>query len=374
MGESTNGEPRRLCPVCRRAATSKRPTCGRAACIVEQQKIRAAERKAALLEEALGDAGPLPDNVVPFPGPRRTAAPPPDGKAGDVVAEDAGVKVPTSLRGKDAPPEHRASIAAWPARGIISDGDNHFPIHDPAVTAAKLAFARDVRPSVWVNTGDLLDFWPISRYDKEADRLFSGFGARLQDEIDSARPYVEEMCSIVDEAHLILGNHENRQDRLVDANPSLHGLRAIGWKRLLDYPEKFRIHPYGTILKAGALPLCFVHGDQHVPRGAKYPTHWLLANRINRTTIFGHNHKAAIAFRTGYDADGPVTYGAVNQGHGSLTAEQKYAGPEPDWQHAFTYTEVYRDGGKARFAVHLLLVIDGKFSFNGKVYDGRKAA
>src|ERR1035441_442901 len=169
------------------------------------------------------------------------------------VEPEIPVKVPHALRPRDKAPESQALIPLWPTRGIFVDSDNHFPTADPLVTAAKLAFVRDMKPSLWINLGDLIDDWLASRFEKEASRLFGGYGARLQEEIDSARPYVEAVCGIVEQAHWIPGNHEHRQERLIDANPSLHGLRALGWKEMFKFPANFVAHPYGTRLRVNRL-------------------------------------------------------------------------------------------------------------------------
>src|ERR1035441_10404109 len=169
------------------------------------------------------------------------------------VEPEIPVKVPHALRPRDKAPESQALIPLWPTRGIFVDSDNHFPIADPLVTAAKLAFVRDMKPSLWINLGDLIDDWLASRFEKEASRLFGGYGARLQEEIGSARPYVEAVCGIVEQAHWIPGNHEHRQERLIEANQWLHGLRALGWKEMFKFPANFVAHPYGTRLRVNRL-------------------------------------------------------------------------------------------------------------------------
>jgi predicted phosphodiesterase len=285
--------------------------------------------------------------------------------------DDESFKCPKALLPKERPSENQAKIPIWPIGGMFVDGDQHFPVADPRVTAAKVAFVQDMKPDLWVNLGDLLDFWLASSFTKEASRLFGPYGARLQDEVDSARPYVNEICSIVKQAHFIPGNHEKRHERLIDANPSLYGLRALGWKSILQYPDNFFVHPYGTRLKVNKAPLYIVHGDTIVPERVVAPAQYILNKRVNQTTIFGHTHKAQECYRTGYDENRePIIYGAINTGHGTIVAEQHYAGPEPEWQTAFAYVEFYENRGKPRFSVHLILVIDGQFKFRGKVYKG----
>ncbi len=282
--------------------------------------------------------------------------------------EPPRIVYPPGTRAPEPAPASNATDAL--PRSILCDGDNHYPCADPVVEAAKLAFARDVKPGAWINVGDAYDCWLISRFDKEPDRLFSG-PARLQEEFDAARPYWREVCAISPRVHLILGNHENRLQKLLAANLGLFGLRSLDWPVMADLPSAVQVHPYGTRLRVGSIT--FEHGDRIGGRfGVLHPAHWLLTNRGNRNTVFGHTHRAETKFRTVYDETGePHTYMAVNAGHSSDASKQNYQ-PEANWQTAFVYIECWTEAGKPRFTLHLIPVINGRFSWGGKVYDGRK--
>lgn len=339
---------------------SKNTKCHPGTCAQNYRYKEQAKREALIATDTINGSGPNPGQPDPWQRPA------------DVPPEEPA-RIPRNVLSKERPPESQAVVPIWPTRGIFVDSDHHFPIADPCATAAKLAFVRDMKPSLWLNLGDYFDFWLASRYEKEASRLFGGYGATLQDEIESGRPYANAVCSVVDQAHFIPGNHERRHEAVINANPSMHGLRSLGWKAMLEYPANFYAHPYGTRLRVNRLPLYAVHGDQIVPERVVAPAMYMLNRRVNQTTLFGHTHKAQIANRTGYDENrAPITYAAINTGHGSLTAEQRYAGPEPDWQHAFVWIDCFEADGHARFSVHLVTIIDGRFSWGGKLYDGRK--
>ena len=365
----------RVCPICNlRPVNQDADTCG-GECGYELRRRRyyaeKERRKAGMdptSQPSIPDQHSHPQFMVSKPAshpPQRLAETADEGDTDRLL-------LPKRTFIREVEPEPRATTVMFPERGIFCDGDNHYPISDPVVEAAKVAFLRDVKPTTWVNVGDLIDCWFISRYTKEASRLFGQYGARLQEEIDSARPYVETVCGVVSEAHYILGNHEHRQGKLISENPGLHGLRALGWKAMLEYPANLQVHPYGTRLKAGEAPLDFIHGDT-IPMGVKNKPLWILANKGNRSTIFGHSHHKAEATRTFYDEHGePIIHGAYEQGHGSIVSEQTYVS-EPNWQPSFNYIEFWRDEHqKVRFSVHPILIIDGRFAWNGRVYDGRK--
>lgn len=256
-------------------------------------------------------------------------------------------------------------------RRVICDSDNHYPIACKHVEAAKLKFAQDVKPDLWLNCGDLFDFWGISRHDKEAAKWFGG-KARQQEEFDSARPYTKEVCRVSDEVILIPGNHERRLYSLINANPSFFGLKAFEWHTLAGLPEKYKVLKYGARLRVGAMT--FEHGDQIGGRfGVASPPTWLLTNKGNKNTIFGHFHRSESKHKTVFDEDGNQhDYIAIAQGHGSIVNEQTYI-REPSWQHSFTYIEMWQDKGKPRFTAHQIVITNGQFMFGGKLYDGRRA-
>lgn len=278
--------------------------------------------------------------------------------------------VPKSLKPPTYPEAFWSVRKGPPVTKIFSDSDNHYPLNDPRVEAAKIAFIRDVRPDLHVNAGDQYDLHHLSSFPKEPARLLD-YDARLQAEFDAAQPYWREISRIVPESHLILGNHEERLARLVKLNIGLFDLRALQWQVLADLPKTVQVHPYGTRLKVGELT--FEHGDRVGGRyGARHPSDWLLINKPCRNTIFGHSHKLSAEHRTIWewteDAMQPVVYGAWNQGHGCDSVKQLDWSPDCNWTNGFTYVEVFSGG----FTVHQIPVIFGKFSFGGRVYDGRK--
>ncbi len=278
---------------------------------------------------------------------------------------------PQGTKPMEEPVEHTGSRVGALPKFLIADGDLHYPISDPYVEAAKLKFAQDIKPDTWVNVGDCYDFWPISSHDKEPDRWLDGSGM-LQAEFNSAKPYWKEVCRVTkNDVHLLLGNHENRLNRLINANMGLFKLDAFEWKNMASLPDKVTVHKYGKQFKIG--PVTFEHGDRIGGRfGVQHPAFWLLQNKGNRSTIFGHTHRQNTYYRTVFDENGePHSYVAHNQGHGSDTKKQTYA-YEPQWIHGFTLVEFYTEAGKPRFTLYPITVINGKFSFNGKVYDGHK--
>ena len=284
-------------------------------------------------------------------------------------APEPEVLIPGEVSPPEASPDSLFVHAGDVPSGIFSDGDNHYGVHDPIVEAAKLAWLRDVRPSAHVNVGDQYDAFLLSRYDKPAARALRE-DAPLKAEFASAAEYWKTIAEVCSSSHFILGNHENRLQRLIDANPGLFGI--FDWSQMAGLPPAVRVHAYGSKVRIGSVT--WEHGDRIGGRfGILHPSHWLLSNKGHKSTIFGHTHRIESRLKTVWDeGQQPHVYGAWNQGHGSDVRAAWHWAPEPSWQHGFAYVECFTVAGKPRFTVHQFAVVDGRFSWGGKMYDGRK--
>jgi predicted phosphodiesterase len=249
-------------------------------------------------------------------------------------------------------------------RRVICDGDNHYPIEDPAFQQAKIAFARDWKPDVWVNIGDHYDVYSLSSYAKDPARVFKGKYS-LQAEFDSSEDYWRAVCEVTPgEIVYIKGNHEERLDRHVAANPGLHDLEVLELGKAANIPPRVSCKPYGYVHRIGDLH--FEHGDELGYSGnpsQKYQA----SNKGTIDVIFGHHHRVGSSFKNIYTVNGPVTTQAHSQGHGSDVDQAGYI-KRPAWSLGFTAIEFSSDGN---FNVYPIVPRNGVFSFGGKVYDGR---
>lgn len=260
------------------------------------------------------------------------------------------------------------SVISKVPKNMVVTGDLHYGSVDKVVEAARVAFIRDVKPELLVDLGDFYDFWEASSYPKSIKRSRNPL-SQLQYEFDEAQPYLKEVCAIVESYKYLKGNHEARGEKMADREPALASLKAMDIKRLADMPKKVEVFEHGDRLRVG--PVTIEHGDR-IPKGVKYPAHWMLQNKGNRNTIFGHTHKSSMATRTIYDELGnQKSYFAINQGHGQDVRKVDYV-DEPDWIHGFTYVEFWKAGSEWRCTPHPIVIYQGRFSFAGKVYDGRK--
>lgn len=119
----------------------------------------------------------------------------------------------------------------------------------PGVEATHLRACSNLiearRPEVIINIGDFWDMPSLSAYDAPGSKKTEG--RRVQADIDSGNKAMEILLSAwhgkkgyTPEMHFFLGNHENRIERAIEANPKFEG--TLGYHQLnLD---KWKVHDF----------------------------------------------------------------------------------------------------------------------------------
>ena len=113
--------------------------------------------------------------------------------------------------------------------------DLHIPYQDDDTLKAVFDCLVDNQPQDIVLLGDVLDCYSISRFCKRPDRV-----RNLQYEIDIFYKMMRELKKHLPntDIHYVLGNHENRLEKLVLENPGLFGLKALEPQRLFRLDEQ----------------------------------------------------------------------------------------------------------------------------------------
>ena len=119
------------------------------------------------------------------------------------------------------------------ARTFLFLGDIHVPFHDILATNLVLEFIRIHKPETVYLIGDIVDFYTLSKYDKNPQRLLT-----LQDDIDQT----VELLQAIREAtgpecriYFRSGNHEYRLEKYLAAHPEISQLRAMRLSSLLEF-------------------------------------------------------------------------------------------------------------------------------------------
>lgn len=219
-------------------------------------------------------------------------------------------------------------------RGIVFS-DIHAPFHDKNAIALAAKVAKWWQPQVAIYNGDDLDFYQLSRFDKNPARTW-----RTQDEIDIWHiECVAPINAALGKCRKIKvpGNHEDRLRRKLWANPDLFGLRS------LELPELLQLTQYGIEYAELRVRLGNVLEVSHGTRVAKWAGYTARSEqelrRYSIDTITGHVHRAGrFATRVG------DRYSAGYEAPCLASLDPEYM-VDPDWAQGVTLFQIV--GNKA---------------------------
>ena len=216
-------------------------------------------------------------------------------------------------------------------RGMVVS-DIHAPYHDIDAISVAVNVAKWWAPDVLVFNGDDLDFYGLSKYDKDPQRATG-----TQDEIDqwhtdAVAPLLDAVGSGCRRIKTI-GNHEDRLERVLWRNPGLYGLRALSFVKLLD------LETYGIELARQRVTFGSLLEVSHGTRVSKHAAYSARAEmdlrRYQISTITGHVHRQGRYQTKAGDRQ------IVAQEGGCLCGLEPEYGSWMDWAHGFTLFEIY---------------------------------
>lgn len=212
-----------------------------------------------------------------------------------------------------------------------------------------------------VYLGDFLDLDVISSHNK--DNLRALESKRIKADYEYASDVLDWHATLAPKAKftLIEGNHEERAERYVDANPALEGLmevetglqllkRKINWVRFWSKGEVYQI---GKARFIHGLYTTQYHARKHV-------------ENYGENVFYGHTHDVQTYSKELHGSDKTI----VGQSLGCLCRyDQSYLKGKPTkWQQAFGVFYFFPDGFFQYFVVR---IFKHRFvSPDGKVYQG----
>lgn len=243
---------------------------------------------------------------------------------------------------------------------ILVFGDTHIPHQNDAAINAVLKLMDDIKFDRHVNLGDFLDFGCISHWNLgrnktlEMQRLKNDYikGNVLLDEVDKRLP---KGCI----KYFLKGNHCVWVDDLLEKTPQLQGL--IEPEINLKLIERgYTIYPYNDIVPLGKLNL--THG---IYAGANPVKKHLDELKVN--IMFGHSHTMATMMSS--SAAREIAFSGYNVGCLADLCPDYMKNKPSGWTHGIAIVYLYENG---YFEVNMIRIINGKFIYNGKIYDGNK--
>lgn len=245
-------------------------------------------------------------------------------------------------------------ISNTPHSQVFVLSDLHIPYEDKETLSNVFDCLADAQPQYIVLLGDVLDCYSISRFCKRPDRV-----RNLQDEINIFYTMMRELKKELPktEIHYVLGNHENRLEKLVLDNPGLFGLKAL-------HPEQlFRLDELGIFYhktKVKINDFIYYHGDV-VRKNAGYSAKAEYEDHKMNDGVSGHTHRLSSYYSTYEQKPGQWFE------NGCLCKIEPDYLNDPDkanWQHGFTIIDNY-DGQNQGTQI---LINNHKFAYNGKIY------
>lgn len=241
---------------------------------------------------------------------------------------------------------------------ILVFGDIHIPHQDDASIKAILKLMDDVKFDQHVNLGDFLDFGCISHWNLgrnktlEMQRLKTDYirGNVLLDEIDKRLP---TGCK----KYFLKGNHCVWVEDLIEKTPQLEGL--VEPESQLNLIERgYKVYPYNEIVAFGKLHI--THG---IYAGANPVKKHLDELKVN--IMFGHSHTVAVMMSSSPARE--IAFSGYNIGCLCNMAPDYMRNRPHGWSHGFAIVYLYPNG---YFEVNMIRILDGRFIYNGKVYQG----
>jgi hypothetical protein len=189
-----------------------------------------------------------------------------------------------------------------PLTKIAFPTDEHYPFQDDHARSVALQIVADFKPDIRIAGSDGMDFYSISKYDKDPARIKE---AGLQHEIDLWKAGQREWRDACPEAHafFILGNHEDRLRRYLWRHPELADLDVLRLNSLLGLPSLNIYWEQEKGLRANLELL--LHGRLLIKHGEVVRKHSAYAARAELESEFyaisiltGHTHRGGSHYAT----------------------------------------------------------------------------
>lgn len=205
---------------------------------------------------------------------------------------------------------------------FIVANDFHFPFQDDRAISQFLNFVKKYKPNTVILNGDVLDFYCLSRFDKNPERL-----GTLQEELNQVSDFLIKLrncCKKSTQIIYILGNHEDRLRKYIWTHNELAGLDNLKLEKMIDVKT-----PNVKIVKRFNLGrLLFTHGSI-VRKYSGYSANAEL-EKYKTSGSSGHTHRLGSFFQSGY-------YGNTEWHESGCMCklDAEYLESEPNWQQGF---------------------------------------
>lgn len=169
---------------------------------------------------------------------------------------------------------------------ILILGDIHLPFPDWEALKQAQKFAKEFKPDLVVQMGDLIDAKAWSKYQKDPDDLSP------QTEFDLVAKQIKILHKMFPKMVILQGNHEARfSAKKMEAQLPTQLVRSL--REVFDMKGWWWVAPGGqerAVVKSGGKEILFVHGDEMAGNVVAK------AKRLGLCVVQGHTHKAELGY------------------------------------------------------------------------------
>lgn len=236
----------------------------------------------------------------------------------------------------------------------------HAPYHDERLFKLLLQFLQHFKPDYLFLLGDISDWYPISNFNKNPKRLND-----LGNELKCTRKLLKEICkaSPASKKKLIKGNHEDRLRRYLWKHPEIASLG----EEFLNIPQLLKLKDYGIAYSEKGFDYHSIY-IAHGHRLSKYSAYSAKLAMDDNTCnlIQGHSHRGGTHYKTVWRRGKCKQY-VAHEAFCMCSLNPEYI-DRPNWQHGWIC--IYTDPKSDYFQIMPVCVVDYKFQFNGKMFNG----
>ena len=167
---------------------------------------------------------------------------------------------------------------------ILILADIHAPYHNKKAIDKALELGKQYKVDTILLMGDIIDFFPISRFNK------SPANPNLQHELNTTTSILMHIRKQFPKSTIYMqhGNHEERLEKYINEHTELFGLECLQLKALLKFKELKIIEIDGnTIMRIGNL---FLNHGHKINAGGLTPAKNML-NKWHCDLAWGHLHR-----------------------------------------------------------------------------------
>lgn len=234
--------------------------------------------------------------------------------------------------------------------------DTHTPLHDEDAFCAFLSFVKDFQPDEIDHLGDLGEWESVSHWIEDKRRKIEG--KRLKADFDACNNMLDRVEEVLPKNKKIkrvfcIGNHEDWIEQYLDCHPEMEDI--VDLRSNLRFKERgYEVYDLNDYYRSGKI-VC-THGPYENMFHAKTN-----AEKVGTNVIYGHLHTHQVC--TLRNLDSPYKGVAIP----CLCKLNKdfLKNRLVNWIHGFAFSETLPNGNFNLFVVE---IINGVFSFNGKIY------